>query len=691
MTRDDVARWLDRYIDAWRTYDRDAIRALFRRRRRVPLPPVGRAGPRRRRRSPTTGSTTRHPGTYDAAYEPYAVDGNRAVALGTSDYTGDGRRGQPALPQRVLHRVRRRRGRADRSPRSSPSRAVRAAPREATPRRRPGIDGTRRRPGTIASMHARSVRHVLPTRIVAAHVALAAVASAALATRGAAPVFAASDTVRARRHRARRRARGRRAGGQRRVPLRVTWTAKDPRRLGVVATRLPGPDRRRIVGEGRRSVGAGRAPGRRSPSGPPHDAQFRARAIDAAGNRAPGPRTTRSGSAPVGGRAERGRPAAAARRGDRGHLGDRARRTRQAGASSRSRSPAARSPGSGGGRRTAALRGVAPRRRWSRSHGQRTHAATRSDRRILYVATWPDAGEHTITIRRPSAPPATRTSSSTASSWATRRRRDPVLVGAGDMATCGDPGDNRTAELLDAIPGRRVRRGRHRLSGRHRGQCRDCYDPTWGRWRDRDLARDRQPRVQHRRRPALLRATSAAGPATRGKGWYAEDLGTWRVYWLNTNCDRVGCGAVVRAGRVARRGPRGEPARLRRRGHAPPLVSSGEHGDNPAVARRCGPTLEDAGARPGRRRATTTTTSGSRRWARTRSGRGRHAAVRGRDRRRQALRPFDDGDRARNSVVAPGRRPTACSKLTLRDRALRLAVRAGRGRDVQPTPAPPSA
>ena len=29
MTRDDVQRWLDRYAEAWRTYDPDLIRALF--------------------------------------------------------------------------------------------------------------------------------------------------------------------------------------------------------------------------------------------------------------------------------------------------------------------------------------------------------------------------------------------------------------------------------------------------------------------------------------------------------------------------------------------------------------------------------------------------------------------------------------------------------------------------------------
>ena len=51
MTHDDVNRWLHGYVDAWMTYEPDAIGALFSERRPVPLPPLGRAdrGPRRDR------------------------------------------------------------------------------------------------------------------------------------------------------------------------------------------------------------------------------------------------------------------------------------------------------------------------------------------------------------------------------------------------------------------------------------------------------------------------------------------------------------------------------------------------------------------------------------------------------------------------------------------------------------------
>ena len=94
MTRDDVARWLDRYVEAWQSYDRDAIRALFSADAEYRYHPWD---------DPVRGADAiaddwiedrDTAGTYSAAYAPFAVEGNRAVALGTSDYIASG--DQPA-------------------------------------------------------------------------------------------------------------------------------------------------------------------------------------------------------------------------------------------------------------------------------------------------------------------------------------------------------------------------------------------------------------------------------------------------------------------------------------------------------------------------------------------------------------------------------------------------------------------
>jgi hypothetical protein len=91
VTRDDVQRWLDRYVEAWRTYDRDAIGDLFAEDARYAYQPY---------REPVVGrdaivsdwlESPDAAGSWDARYEPYAVEGDRAVSVGESRYFEDGK------------------------------------------------------------------------------------------------------------------------------------------------------------------------------------------------------------------------------------------------------------------------------------------------------------------------------------------------------------------------------------------------------------------------------------------------------------------------------------------------------------------------------------------------------------------------------------------------------------------------
>ena len=92
MTNADVQAWLDRYIEAWRTYDPGQIAALFSdnveyRYHPWDDPVRGREAVVRSWTAPVGDASGRdEPGTYDAHYEPYAVDGDRAVAVGRSTY-----------------------------------------------------------------------------------------------------------------------------------------------------------------------------------------------------------------------------------------------------------------------------------------------------------------------------------------------------------------------------------------------------------------------------------------------------------------------------------------------------------------------------------------------------------------------------------------------------------------------------
>ncbi|HEY3335210.1 MAG TPA: nuclear transport factor 2 family protein [Candidatus Limnocylindrales bacterium] len=87
MTHDDVARWLEAYVDAWMTYDPDRIRALFTADAEYRYRPSDE--PLRGRDAIVADwlADTDAPGTYEASYAPWAVEGSRGVATGTSRYS----------------------------------------------------------------------------------------------------------------------------------------------------------------------------------------------------------------------------------------------------------------------------------------------------------------------------------------------------------------------------------------------------------------------------------------------------------------------------------------------------------------------------------------------------------------------------------------------------------------------------
>jgi ketosteroid isomerase-like protein len=95
MEKSDVDQWLERYVEAWNTYDRDQIAALFAEDVSYRYHPYDE--PIRGRdavveswlgESDQPGASTRdEPGTYDAGYRAVAVDDDVAVATGASTYS----------------------------------------------------------------------------------------------------------------------------------------------------------------------------------------------------------------------------------------------------------------------------------------------------------------------------------------------------------------------------------------------------------------------------------------------------------------------------------------------------------------------------------------------------------------------------------------------------------------------------
>ena len=96
MTHDDATRWLDAYVEAWRTYDPARIGALFADDAEYRYHPW--EEPVRGRDAIVADwiEDQDAPGSWEAEYAPWAVDGNRVVATGTSRYVD---------PPRTYHNV----------------------------------------------------------------------------------------------------------------------------------------------------------------------------------------------------------------------------------------------------------------------------------------------------------------------------------------------------------------------------------------------------------------------------------------------------------------------------------------------------------------------------------------------------------------------------------------------------------
>lgn len=87
MDKAQAARWLERYVEAWKTYDRGPIEELFTEDVEYRYHPYDEEPVRGRDAVVNSWFENRdEPNSYEAHYEPIAVDGNRVVATGTSTY-----------------------------------------------------------------------------------------------------------------------------------------------------------------------------------------------------------------------------------------------------------------------------------------------------------------------------------------------------------------------------------------------------------------------------------------------------------------------------------------------------------------------------------------------------------------------------------------------------------------------------
>lgn len=101
MTRSDVQSWLDRYISAWRSNAAGPIEELFATDATYSYRPWPSDDETLHGRDAIVASWLEEPDvptSWDASYEPFAVEGDRAVAVGWSRYGAT-----PDQPERTYH------------------------------------------------------------------------------------------------------------------------------------------------------------------------------------------------------------------------------------------------------------------------------------------------------------------------------------------------------------------------------------------------------------------------------------------------------------------------------------------------------------------------------------------------------------------------------------------------------------
>jgi hypothetical protein len=217
-----------------------------------------------------------------------------------------------------------------------------------------------------------------------------------------------------------------------------------------------------------------------------------------------------------------------------------------------------------------------------------TDTATATPTPVPTSTSTPTPTPTTAPSRTPTAIPSA-TPSSTATAVAPTRTptagagADPVLAVAGDIAECGDEGDEATAAVLDAVfaggtPGQVLTVGDNVYESGSSAQFASCYHPSWGRHK----ARTRPVVGNHEYLSANAAPYFAYFGAAAGdpaKGYYSFGLGAWHVVVLNSNCGEVGgCGAGSAQETWLRADLAANPAACTVAAWHHPRFSSGQHG-----------------------------------------------------------------------------------------------------------------
>jgi hypothetical protein len=114
-----------------------------------------------------------------------------------------------------------------------------------------------------------------------------------------------------------------------------------------------------------------------------------------------------------------------------------------------------------------------------------------------------------------------------------------TLIAAGDIAQCGrsgyvGTGAEATARLIDSLPGTVLAVGDLAYPNGTESEFRGCYEPTWGRFKDR--TKPTAGNHEHNTSGAAPYYAYWGGQAGAvGEGFYSFELRAWHIIALNSN------------------------------------------------------------------------------------------------------------------------------------------------------------
>jgi len=194
----------------------------------------------------------------------------------------------------------------------------------------------------------------------------------------------------------------------------------------------------------------------------------------------------------------------------------------------------------------------------------------------------PSASAAAIATVGPSGAPA---SGSAAPSIGPDPSGTVILTGAGDIALCGSDGARRTSDLLLGQAGWFFTAGDNAYEDGTARQFADCYEPTWGRVKDRTILPAAGNHDWNTPGAAGYLGYFRTVAAPNGVTWYSRDLGAWHVVVLDSDCDQVGgCGLNSPQGRWLAADLAASSARCTLAIWHHPRFTSAERGNNDAVA-----------------------------------------------------------------------------------------------------------